>query len=103
MKLAFKQATAFLAYVSNDVRLQIMCEILHSAKTAGDIAGTIGLPCATVSQHLKRLRDAELVYFQTAERETYYMLAPGIAGNLLGFLEAHFPSITTLHAGHEAA
>jgi DNA-binding transcriptional ArsR family regulator len=103
MKLAFKQATAFLAYVSNDVRLRIMCEILHSAKSASDIAMTIGVAPAAVSQHMKRLRDAQLVYFQTDGCETYYMLAPGIAGNLLGFLEAHFPSMATPQAANEAA
>jgi DNA-binding transcriptional ArsR family regulator len=76
-KLAPKavQAENFLKAMANRHRLMILCE-LHKGETGvSALQRAIGLSQSSLSQHLARLRDDELVTTRRESQAIYYSLA----------------------------
>jgi len=84
-------ARDFLACAASEVRLQIMRDIASSEKCVAEICESLDMGQSAVSQHLRKLREANLVITRRDKVEIYYRLAPGPASHLLVFLEDYFP------------
>jgi DNA-binding transcriptional ArsR family regulator len=82
---------AMFAAMGNDARLRIV-RLLLSAHPAGVIAGEIqselGIPASTLSHHLEKLRDVELVCVRREGTFLWYTANTDVLTKLLGFLYA---------------
>lgn len=72
------------------LRRQILRLVWTEERTAGDIAGHFDVTFGAVSQHLKVLRDAELVAVRSEGRRRWYRARPDALGPLAHALEAEW-------------
>ncbi len=79
--------TTVLEAVAQPKRREILRLVWDRERTAGDIARRFDVTFGAVSQHLKVLRDAELVDVRREGRKRYYRARPERAGALAGYLE----------------
>ncbi|OSP54843.1 helix-turn-helix transcriptional regulator [Pseudoruegeria sp. SK021] len=65
-------AAALMTMLASEARLQILCRLLDGEKAVGDLARACGVSQSTMSQQLKRLKDAGLVEGRRAGQTIYY-------------------------------
>lgn len=68
------KAASFLKSMANSIRLRIMCRLLESEKTAGEMSVTVGISQANMSQHLSWLKKEDLVKTRRERTTIYYSL-----------------------------
>ena len=84
------EAAAFLKSMANDQRLLILCTLLDTELSVGQINERVPLSQSALSQHLGILREAGLV-ITTRQRQTiYYKIAPGPALQVMEVLYTSF-------------
>ncbi len=88
--LAVGQATAFLKLLAHDGRLEIMCLLLDSAKTVGEICKSLQISQSSVSQQLMRLRAEGLVTATREGRNIRYALGRPEARTIIDALQKAF-------------
>jgi DNA-binding transcriptional ArsR family regulator len=72
-------AAEFLRNLANPRRLMILCELLKGERSVGALEPVVGLSQSALSQHLAKLREAELVATRRESQTIYYSLAdPGV-------------------------
>lgn len=79
MEYNAEKATALLSAMSNKHRLMILCRLVGGEASVGQLTETLGLRQATVSQHLARLRELELVQTRRDAQTIFYSLNGGEA------------------------
>ncbi len=72
---ALQDATKTLRFLANPNLLLILCRIGEEEVAAGELAHFVGMSPSALSQHLKRLRDLNLVATRRDHRVIYYRLA----------------------------
>ena len=78
----------FPPVLSEPRRQQILRELWHGERRAGDVAAAVGeITFAAVSQHLAKLHDAGLVSRRRAGREIYYAAKREALGPLAAALD----------------
>lgn len=82
-----KTAAVFLSAFANPSRLAIMRRLLVREWDVGSLAIEVNLSQSALSQHLKRLRDAEVVTTRR-EAQTIYYSAVWQAASLVASLDA---------------
>ena len=70
-----QRASALLKAMSNQHRLLILCQLVHTERSVGEMEKTIGLSQSALSQHLARLRRDKLVKTRRQAQTIYYSLA----------------------------
>lgn len=70
----FELHAAFCKTMSNPKRLIILTALGEKEMTVGEFSDLLSLPIANVSQHLKLLRDLDIVTTRKDGRKVYYML-----------------------------
>lgn len=65
-------AAALMTMLASEARLQILCRLLHGERSVGDLAQACGLSQSTMSQQLKKLKEAGLVEGRRAGQTIYY-------------------------------
>jgi DNA-binding transcriptional ArsR family regulator len=78
-----RRASALLKAMSNQHRLLILCQLLKSELSVGELERRIGLSQSALSQHLARLRRDSLVKTRRAAQTIYYSLSGPEAGAVL--------------------
>lgn len=73
-QLAVGRATSFLKVLAHEGRLEILCLLLDSDRTVGDLSEAMGCSQSFVSQQLMRLRAEGLVVAQREGRNIRYRL-----------------------------
>jgi len=76
-----------LKIVAEPRRQQILALIWDGERKAGDIAASVEVGFSAVSQHLKVLRDSQLVHVREAGRERLYRANKEAMGPLAVYLE----------------
>lgn len=69
-----RRASALLKAMSNEHRLLILCQLLGSEKSVGELEKVIGLSQSALSQHLARLRRDSLVQTRRSAQSIFYSL-----------------------------
>jgi DNA-binding transcriptional ArsR family regulator len=69
------EASLLLTAMANPKRLLVLCNLLESEKSAGDLAEIVGLSPAALSQHLGKMRALRLVDTRRDGQTIYYRLA----------------------------
>ena len=75
-------------------RLMILCELLAGERTVTELQQAVGLAMSAVSQHLAKLREAEIVATRRESQTIYYSLSSPAARRLLSSLYEIFCSPT---------
>jgi ArsR family transcriptional regulator, virulence genes transcriptional regulator len=83
MESAADQASDLLKALSNRHRLLIVCQLVDSERSVGDLAEFLGLRDSTVSQHLALLRKDGLVSARRDAQTIYYSIASKPAREVL--------------------
>ena len=69
------QAAELLKNLANKSRLQILCTLAESELSVGELNTRIPLSQSALSQHLKRLREDQLVSTRRESQTIYYSLS----------------------------
>lgn len=67
-------AAALMNMLASEARLQILCRLVNGERSVGDLARACGLSQPTMSQQLKRLKEAGLVEGRRDGQTIYYRL-----------------------------
>jgi ArsR family transcriptional regulator len=86
MKSHAAEAAAMLKELANPSRLLILCHLVNGEKSVGELCRTIELSQSAASQHLARLREANLVDTEKRGQMVYYRLCNMEAHALLATL-----------------
>ncbi len=70
---AFK-AEAMLKLLANAKRLMILCHLVKSEQTVGELADLVGLSHSALSQHLSKMRENDLVVSDKRGQQVYYRI-----------------------------
>mgnify|MGYP003663526984 CR=1 FL=1 len=81
-------AAALMGMLASETRLQILCRLLEGERSVGDLAEACGLSQPTMSQQLKRLKEAGLVDGRRAGQTIYYSVKGGEVAAVLETLHA---------------
>lgn len=93
------QAESLLSLLANRHRLMMVCHLTDGEMTVGQLQAASTLSQSAVSQHLAKLRDAELVKTRREGQSIYYSLASNQARKLIetlcSFYEPEQPTPST--------
>ncbi|NDU99855.1 ArsR/SmtB family transcription factor [Pseudoroseicyclus tamaricis] len=70
-----KGAATLMGLLSSETRLRILCRLLEREQSVGELARLCDIPQPTMSQQLKRLKEAGLVEARREAQTIYYRLA----------------------------
>lgn len=85
-----KRYAVVLNAMSNAKRLQVLTELLSQEKTVTELAGRVGLSQSSLSQHLSKLRAANLVVTRRDAQNVYYSVSSPVVRDVLGALHGTF-------------
>ena len=83
LQLRAGEAEALLKLMASKPRLMLLCELLAGERTVTDLQKAVGLAMSAVSQHLAKLREAEVVATRRESQTIYYSLSSDAATKLL--------------------
>ncbi len=98
-----EQAESFLKALANRRRLVILCELHRGERSVTSLQNAIGLSQSSLSQHLARLREDELVKTRRASQTIYYSLANENVSRIIALLYELFCAPECATAGGAAA
>lgn len=81
-------AADLLRAIGNEQRLLILCHLVESEASVGELQAALGLGQSALSQHLARLRTAELVQTRREAQSIHYSLPPGPVHRIMQTLQA---------------
>ena len=87
-----KDVAAILKQLSNHYRLMIVCTLSSNELTVGELNQQVDLSQSALSQHLAKLRAANIVATRRESQTIYYRLANPKIEKLLAVLHAEFCS-----------
>jgi DNA-binding transcriptional ArsR family regulator len=80
------KAEAMLKSLANAKRLMILCHLVKSERTVGELADLVGLSHSALSQHLAKMRENGLVVSDKRGQQVYYRVASPEVGAILSTL-----------------
>ena len=69
-----RAAASFLKGMANSNRLLILCELATGEKSVTELIEATGLAQTSMSQHLSKLKDEEIVTFRRDHRTLFYRI-----------------------------
>ena len=85
-----KKAVEFLKSLSSEHRLIILCFLVEGPKTVSELLEGAGLEQTSISQHLKKLREADIVSTTRDHRMITYEIQSSLAKKILNLLHDEF-------------
>lgn len=78
-----KKAAELMKMLASEARLRSLCCLVEGERSVGELAQACGVAQPTMSQQLKRLKDAGLVEGRREAQTVYYQLAGNKAAAVL--------------------
>ena len=79
-----QEVARLMAHLSNPGRLRVLCALSDGPRSVGDLAEELAMAQPTLSQHLARLRQAELVHSTRSGTTVTNRLADARLSELMG-------------------
>lgn len=79
-------AARLLRLFANEQRLMLMCRLSEGDCAVGELASYAGLSQSACSQHLARLRDADVIAPRREAQTIYYCISDPAAARLIALL-----------------
>lgn len=86
LDISARRASALLKAMGNPHRLTILCHLIDTERSVGELERIVGLSQSALSQHLARLRRDGLVKTRRCAQTIYYSLAGDEAASVLSTL-----------------
>jgi ArsR family transcriptional regulator, virulence genes transcriptional regulator len=86
LHVSSRRASALLKAMGNPHRLMILCQLIQSERSVGELERVVGLSQSALSQHLARLRRDNLVKTRRSAQTIFYSLAGNEAEKVLDTL-----------------
>ena len=96
LRLRVGAAETLLKAMASEPRLLILCELSLGERTVTQLQQAVGIAMSAVSQHLAKLRQAEIVTTRRESQTIHYSLASDAAIEMLGSLQGIFRSSAAL-------
>lgn len=84
------KAAAFLGGLASSHRLRILCQLAEGEKCVSELIELTGISQTSMSQHLNRLKDEEIVSFRREHRVLYYFIIHPLTLNIMRVMHDHF-------------
>ncbi|RZP21334.1 MAG: ArsR family transcriptional regulator [Burkholderiaceae bacterium] len=84
------KAVEFLKNLSSEHRYKILCLLVEGPRTVGELLEGTGLEQTSISQHLKKLREADIVSTTRDHRTITYEIQSPLAKKILNLLHDEF-------------
>lgn len=84
------EAANFLKGLASPHRLLILCHLAAGEKSVGALIEATKLPQTSMSQHLLKLKQEEIVTFRREHRTLYYRIAHGAVSEIMTILYNNF-------------
>ena len=81
-----EKAESMLKQLANAKRLMVLCHLVKSEKTVGELTDLIGISQSSLSQHLAKMRDHGLVASDKRGKQVYYRIGSPEVSALLSTL-----------------
>lgn len=75
MRANAEEASHLLKSLANPSRLIVLCALVQREHTAGELEQVSGLSQSAISQHLSRLREAQIVTTRREAQRIFYSLS----------------------------
>lgn len=85
----FERTAALLRALANPVRLALLAAVAEEARCVHELVDATATPQPVVSQHLRVLREAQLVVAERRGREVAYSLADAHVARMVADAHAH--------------
>ncbi|HBR68675.1 MAG TPA: transcriptional regulator [Rhodospirillaceae bacterium] len=82
--------SGFLKGLANRDRLLILCELAEGEKSVTSLIEATGIAQTSMSQHLSKLKDENMVSFRREHRTLYYFISHDAVRDVMGVLHQHF-------------
>jgi ArsR family transcriptional regulator, virulence genes transcriptional regulator len=84
-----EQAANLLKELANEKRLLILCTLIDAREmSVAELADAVGLGQSALSQHLSRMREADVINFRRDGTTLLYSVANGDVGRILKTLKS---------------
>lgn len=83
-------ASQLLKAIASPNRLMLLCALAEGEKSVSELADALDLRQATVSQHLARLRQEDLVETRREAQSVFYRIADKTAEKIIQILYKRF-------------
>ena len=94
LQVRARDIAKLLREMSNPHRLMILHHLAEKERCVGELVDLVGISQSALSQHLARLRKANLVATRRSKQMVYYSLQGAIPATLLQALERVFSEKT---------
>jgi len=85
-----EQAAGFLKGLANPHRLLILCQLSEGEKSVTELIAATGLAQTSMSQHLSKLKDENIVTFRRNHRTLYYRIDNDAVLAIMAIMYEHF-------------
>ena len=92
METKADEAAGFLSGLASPHRLKILCQLAAGEKCVSDLIDATGMPQTSMSQHLSKLKDENIVSFRREHRALYYFISHPVAFQIMQVLHENFCS-----------
>ena len=84
------QAANFLKGLASHHRLLILCNLVEGEKSVSELIEATSMPQTSMSQHLSKLKEENIVTFRRDHRTLYYSIDHEAVFEVLEVLHKHF-------------
>lgn len=84
------EAANFLKGLASTHRLLILCNLVEGEKNVSELIDATSMPQTSMSQHLSKLKDENIVSFRRDHRTLYYSISHDAVLEVLEVLHKHF-------------
>ncbi|MCD8496957.1 MAG: metalloregulator ArsR/SmtB family transcription factor [Alphaproteobacteria bacterium] len=85
-----EEAAGFLKGLASPHRLLILCQLTEGEKSVSALIEATGLAQTSMSQHLLKLREENIVTFRRDHRTLYYRISHDAVQDIMAVLYSHF-------------
>lgn len=84
------EAASFLKGLASPHRLLILCNLVEGEKSVSELIAVTAMPQTSMSQHLSKLKEENIVTFRRDHRTLYYSINHDAVLEVLEVLHKHF-------------
>ena len=84
------KAAAFLSGMANPHRLRILCRLSDGEKSVSELIRATGIAQTSMSQHLNKLKDENIVSFRRDHRTLYYFIDNPLVSRIMRVMHGDY-------------
>jgi len=86
------EAEEFVKGLASRHRLLILCQLANGEKSVGELIEATGIAATSMSQHLGRLKRADIISYRREHRTLYYSISDPVTMQIMAILYEEFCS-----------